>query len=83
MSHQADERIKRVWVQEQGLPFGAVHLFINKDHRGRRIERLGVVFRVVDKGDVARLHLVDFIEACDRELRVANKFGTNKFRYGF
>ena len=83
MPHQAHECIKRVGMKEQRFPFGTFHLFINKDHRCCRVEGLGVVFRMVDKGDVARLHLVDFVEARDGEVGGTNVFGINEFRYGF
>ena len=83
MPHDTQKSVKRVRVQEQGFAFGADHLFINKDYRGRRVEGLGVIFRVVDEGDVARLHLVDFVQARDGEIGWANILCTNQFGYGF
>ena len=80
MPHQADESIEWVGVQKQGLAFGTFHLLINKHHRGRRVEGLGVVFRVVDEGDVARLHLVDFVQSGNREVGRANILSINEFR---
>ena len=83
MPHDTQECIERIVMEQQGLAFRADHFLINKDHRRGRVERLGVVFRVVDEGDVARLHLVDFVQACDRKIGGANIFGTNEFRYSF
>ena len=83
MSHEAQEGIERIVVKQQGLAFGADHFLINKDHRGGRVKGFGIVFRVVDEGDVARLHLMDFVQACDGEVGWADIFGTNEFRYSF
>ena len=83
MPHDTQKSVKRVVMEQQGLAFRADHFLINKDHRCGRVERLGVVFRVVDEGDVARLHLVDFVQASDGEIGRANIFGANEFRYVF
>ena len=83
MTHNAQEGIKRVGMQQQGLAFRTDHFLVDKDHRCGRVEGLGVVFRVVDKGDVTRLHLVDFVQACYREVGGANVFSVNKLRNSF
>ena len=83
MPHDTQEGIKRVVMEQQCLALGTDHLLINKHHRCGGVEGLGVVFRVVDEGDVACFHLVDFVQASDRKVGGANIFGANEFRYSF
>ena len=83
MPHDTDEGIEWVVMEQQGLTFGAFHLLVDKHHRGGRVERLGVVFRVVDEGDVARFHLVDFVQARDGKVGGANIFCVNESRNSF
>ena len=83
MSHDTNESIERVIMEQQGLAFGTLHFLINKHHCSGRVEGLGIVFRVVDEGDVARLHLMNFVQARNGKIGWANIFSVNKFRDSF
>ena len=83
MPHDTQEGVERIVMKQQGFAFRANHLLINKYHCRGRVERLGIVFRVVDESDIARFHLVDFIQARDREIGRANIFCVNESRNSF
>ena len=83
MPHDTQEGIEWVIMKQQGFAFGANHLFINKYHCRSRVERLGIVFRMVDEGDIACLHLMDFVQARDRKVGGANIFCVNESRNSF
>jgi hypothetical protein len=83
MAHDTQKGVERVGVQEQRLAFRTDHFFINKDYRRGRVESFGIVFRVVNEGDVSRLHLVDFVQAGNGEIGGTNVLGTNQFRNSF